>query len=154
MTTGVVNKRRRMLARTVAGLAVAGLGFGSLLLAAMTAATLPEAEPAGPTPSPSAAVAAATPTPTATPVESAAPASLSPMPDAPSPAPTPTPGPTVAPTPHVREFFVAPGTEPGLAADPFHAGVVAVVTQNVVMQSPTNGCSGPSIRVSHDGGAT
>jgi hypothetical protein len=31
---------------------------------------------------------------------------------------------------------------------------VAVVTQNVVMHDPTNGCSRPSIRISRDGGAT
>jgi hypothetical protein len=145
---------RGLLARGLAGLVVAAVGIGSLVLAAATASTLATATPSGPAPSspppatasmpsPSASVpiATATPAPTATPT---------PVVVVPTAAPTATP----VPTPSVRESFVAVGTEPTVSADPFNPGVVAVISQNVYMHGATSGCSQPSIRISRDGGAT
>ena len=152
MTTGVADAHRRRLPRAVAALGIAALGFGSLFLTAVAAASLPAATPPGAAPTPTAAVAAATPTETPDAV------SFGPTPATPTTTPTvaatATAALTARPTPQVRESFVALGTEPGLAADPFHPGVVAVVTQNVVMQDANNGCSRPSVRISRDGGAT
>jgi hypothetical protein len=126
-----------MLLRVAAGLAGAALGLGSVLLAAMALTTVPAVAPSGAAPSVTAAVAVDAPIePTASISPSPVPATLSPEP---SPAPSPSTSPTPPRTPSVRESFVAQGTEPGLAADPFHPGVVAVVTQNVVMHDPTNG---------------
>jgi hypothetical protein len=94
--------------------------------------------------------------PAATPVSASTP-DLSPTPQPTptvTPTPTATPVPTPRPAPSVHEFAVAAGTEPSTAADPFHPGVVAVVTEQVNWWAPGRGCSRPAVRVSKNGGAT
>ena len=154
MRIAFTRRPRGLLARGLAGLVVAAIGIGSLVLAVASAATLATATPSGPAPSrtppatasmpslsASAPIATATPAPTATPT---------PVVVVPTAAPTATP----VPTPSVHESFVAVGTEPTVSSDPFNPGVVAVISQNVYMHGATSGCSQPSIRISRDGGAT
>jgi hypothetical protein len=93
-----------------------------------------------PSPARSEAVAAATISPTASPTPSA--------------VPSPPATPTTRPDPTVHESFVANGTEPTTAADPFRAGVVAVVSETLLPAGATSGCRWPVVRVSRDGGAT
>ncbi len=153
MTTGVVGKHRRMRTRALIGIALATAGIASVLAVVAIAVTLSAA--AGPSPtiapspatSPTAVVVADTDTSTASPSQSP-----SPMPATPTPSPTPTPTPDSSP--EVSEGLVAAGTEPTVAADPFHSGVVAVISQNVFTAGPTSGCSRPSVRFSRDGGVT
>ncbi|HEX7612492.1 MAG TPA: hypothetical protein VF371_06925, partial [Candidatus Limnocylindrales bacterium] len=139
---------RRILFGTIASLVVAVTVVGSVLLLARTSTTATIATQPSMTPLASAATtvpsaagpagSAATATP-ATP--SVAPATLSPTPASP-------------PTPEVREFFVAKGIEPSVAADPARPGVVAVASANTAFVDLSHGCSVPSVRVSEDGGAT
>jgi hypothetical protein len=150
---------RGLLARGLAGLVVTAIGIGSLALAAASASTLATATPSGPAPSspPPAVASLASPYPSATAAPIATPTAT------PDPTATPTPvavvptaAPTAAPvpTPSVHETFVAVGTEPTVAADPFHPGVVAVIVQTVYAHSLASGCSQPSVRISRDAGAT
>ena len=133
---------RRIRVRAIAGLVVAGLAVGSLALLALTvvrARTTAAAATSGPSSvTPSAVLASATAAIVTPSVESA------------TPAPTTTP----LPAPSVREFFVAKGTEPAVSADPFHPGVVAVVSEYIFMNTSRSGCSRPAVRISKDGGAS
>ena len=150
MKIGFPRRPRGLLARGLIALVVAAVGIGSLVLAVSASATLATATPSAPAPSSPPPGTASMPSPSPSmPIETATPA--------PTPVfatPTPTPTPTPAPSPSVRESFVAVGSEPSVSADPFNPGVVAVISQNVYGRSLTNGCSQPSIRISHDGGAT
>jgi hypothetical protein len=138
------NPRRRIRVRAAAVLAVAALAIGSLTLLAMTTASAFTSTAASPS-------ASTSPSPTPSAANSVAPsAAATPTPALETPSATPTP----ARTPSAQEFFVAGGTEPTVAADPAHPEVLAIATQNVYMNSPTVGCSVPTIRISRDGGAT
>lgn len=128
---------RRVLVLVLAAMVVIGAAIGTLAVTAMNS---------------TAANATATPTATADPTPSA---SLEPTATpAPTPVPTATPSPTAPPPPRVNEYFVAKATEPGTAADPFHPGVVAVVSENLSVKSGKYPCSRPIVRMSKDGGAT
>jgi hypothetical protein len=146
-----------MRARSLGLVALAAVGIGSISLAAVTATTIAldtpsprqaSVIPASPTLSPTAAVAAASPTAPTAPTAPAPSPAASPVPPAPSPTPA------ARPSPSVRETLVAQGTEPTVAADPFTPALVAVISQNIFMSSPTSGCSRPSVRISKDGGVT
>ena len=139
---------RRILFGTIASLVVAVTVVGSVLLLARTSTIATIATQPSMTPLASAATAVPSAAGPAGSAATATPATPSVAPATPSAVPTP------LPTPTVQEYFVANGTEPTIAADPFSPGVLAVATQNVFMSSPTAGCSVPTIRVSRDGGAT
>ena len=129
--------------RVGVGLALTCLAIGSLTMVAMSsdrAGGVAVAASSTPSPARSEAVAAATISPTASPTPSA--------------VPSPPATPTTRPDPTVHESFVANGTEPTTAADPFRAGVVAVVSETLLPAGATSGCRWPVVRVSRDGGAT
>ena len=129
--------------RVGVGLALTCLAIGSLTMVAMSsdrAGGVAVAASSTPSPARSEAVAAATISPTASPTPSA--------------VPSPPATPTTRPDPTVHESFVANGTEPTTAADPFRAGVVAVVSETLLPAGDTSGCRWPVVRVSRDGGAT
>jgi hypothetical protein len=142
-----VKLHRRSILTATACLAVAAAFVGSVLLAmtSTTAANVPPSPSLLATAGQSAAVATPTPTPASTPM---------PAPVSSATAPGPSATPTARPAPNVREIFVAQGTEPSIAADPFHSGVVAVVSENMVMTAARSGCSRPAVRISQDGGST
>ena len=139
--------RRKSVLAATASLVAAAAFVGSVLLA-MTPATAAIAAPSPSryaTTTPSAV--RATPTATLDPIHSPG---QSPSPTAASPSVSP----TARPAPTVRESLVAQGTEPSIAADPFHPGVVAIVSENLVMTAERSGCSRPAVRISKDGGVT
>jgi hypothetical protein len=144
-----VKLHRKPVLVATAGLVVVSALVGSVVLLALNparaATTAPSPSAAGSVP-----VVSATPAATAT---TAATARLSPGVSG-GPSAAPSASPSTRSLPLVRESFVAPGTEPSIAADPFHAGVVAVVSENMVMTAPRSGCSRPAVRISKDGGAT
>jgi hypothetical protein len=147
----VLNLHRGSLFRTIAVVVLAGVVVGSLLTFAIASVTATVAIFAGPTPTaPTSTAPVSTPS-----AEPAAPTDPSTAPTAtPTASATPSPGPTSAPAPKVREFFVAAGIEPSVAADPFHPGLVAVVSGTPLVVDPKHGCSRPAVRVSRDDGAT
>ena len=133
-----------MVAALVLACSVAG---SSVAPATAAVATLPSGQPDA--------------TPSNEPVLLAAPvvSAVAATPAAATAAPTfgliPTPAAaTSAQAPIVRESFVAQGTEPSVAADPFHAGVVAVASENIITLASGRNCSRPAVRISEDGGAT
>lgn len=139
-----LRNRIRLLAAVALVVVFAGAAIGSVGLAAMRTVTAAGATTAVPSATPS-----DTPTPTPSDTPSPTPS------DTPTPAPaSPSAAPTVRPAPSVHEYFVAKGTEPSTAADPFHPGVVAVVSENITWHSLTSGCSQPAVRLSRDNGAT
>jgi hypothetical protein len=150
MTTENTDARghRRIRGRTIAGLAIAIVAVASLTLVAVTFASRSASASATPSATPNSAPSAsdiASAEPTADPSFSDAPA---------SPADSPSPSPSPVRQPKVTEFYVAKATEPTVTADPSHPGMLAVASQNVVMNTPTSGCSKPAVRVSRDDGAT
>ena len=134
--------RRRIRVRAIAGLVVACLAIGSLALVAVTVVRARTTAGAA-TSSPSAVAPSIAP--------ASASAALATLTIAPA---TPAPSPSLLPAPTVREFFVASGTEPAVSADPFHPGVVAVVSEYILGTGPQSGCSRPAVRISKDGGET
>jgi hypothetical protein len=138
----------RLRAGVFVGLVLAGCVVGSLALVTVTSARTPMSPSPAPSPlnsnssAPTSPEKTVPPTPTPTPTPT------------PSPSPTPSVASTPRPAPAVREFYVGPGTEPTVAADPFHAGVVAVVSQHIISSAAGKNCSRPEVQFSRDDGAS
>lgn len=132
-------------ARARLGLVLSCIAIGSLTVVAMASDTA-----AGGTPT----IASSTPSPARDTVLAEASVAATPSPTASLVAASASPSPTVRPDPSVSEFFVAKGTEPTTAADPFRPGIVAVASESLLPTGATSGCRWPIVRVSRDGGAT
>jgi hypothetical protein len=62
--------------------------------------------------------------------------------------------PTPQPSPSVNEYLVGGGSEPSMAADPAHPGVVAVASESTYSINGQPACTRQVVRVSMDGGLT